>query len=325
MSRKVFPILFVQIGMALLAACNAQPISPTPQTNLPNPASVYCEENGGRLEMRQDASGGVQGICIFTDGSECDEWAYYRGECSPAETDTNAPTAFPTPLPIDAADYEGWWNYTHTVYGFSIMFPEDWIVEAIAADDPLLGGHLLNLHPQTATGKENIRVTFPYRLVTLDGMDWAYIATEGYGEGEVVLVLAGALCAPEVSWKTIAALAGKYRVIAPEYPPLDRMEALVDGIAAVLKREGVTQAHVLGGSYGGFVAQVFVRSYPELTRSLVLSHTLPPYAESAKSARKIMPWLALLPGSVLRWLMGKRLSGLLPEQTPETAALYAVY
>jgi pimeloyl-ACP methyl ester carboxylesterase len=164
----------------------------------------------------------------------------------------------------------------------------------------------------------------PYRFVTLDSTDWAYIATEGYGEGEVVLVLSGALCAPEVSWKTIAALASKYRVIAPEYPPLDSMDALVDGIAAILHHNGVVQAHVLGGSYGGFVAQVFVRRHPEMTRSLVLSHTLPPYPESGESARKMMPWLALLPGSALRWLMGKRLSGLLPAKSPATAALYAI-
>jgi hypothetical protein len=48
-----------------------------------NPASVYCEEQGGTLEMRQDAEGGIYGVCIFPDGSECEEWAYFRGECQP--------------------------------------------------------------------------------------------------------------------------------------------------------------------------------------------------------------------------------------------------
>jgi putative hemolysin len=55
------------------------------KANLPNPASVYCEQNGGRLELEQDASGGVSGVCIFADGSECDEWAYFRGECKPGQ------------------------------------------------------------------------------------------------------------------------------------------------------------------------------------------------------------------------------------------------
>lgn len=46
-----------------------------------NPASVYCQEQGGKLEIREDTSGGQYGVCIFTDGSECEEWAFFRGEC----------------------------------------------------------------------------------------------------------------------------------------------------------------------------------------------------------------------------------------------------
>jgi putative hemolysin len=50
---------------------------------LANPAAVYCEEQGGRVEIRTAADGGQYGVCILTDGSECDEWAFYRGECGP--------------------------------------------------------------------------------------------------------------------------------------------------------------------------------------------------------------------------------------------------
>jgi len=50
---------------------------------LANPAAVYCEEQGGRVEIRTAADGGQYGVCIFVDGSECDEWAFYRGECGP--------------------------------------------------------------------------------------------------------------------------------------------------------------------------------------------------------------------------------------------------
>ncbi|MEM4215472.1 MAG: DUF333 domain-containing protein [Candidatus Anstonellales archaeon] len=51
---------------------------------IPNPASVYCEQNGGKLEIR-DFVDGQKGFCIFPDGSECEEWAFYRGECHPGE------------------------------------------------------------------------------------------------------------------------------------------------------------------------------------------------------------------------------------------------
>ncbi len=59
---------------------------------LANPASVYCEEQGGKLEFRTDEAGGTVGICIFEDGSECEEWAYFRGECQLGQSSTLAGT-----------------------------------------------------------------------------------------------------------------------------------------------------------------------------------------------------------------------------------------
>lgn len=50
---------------------------------LPNPASVYCEEQGGTLDFRYDEDGNQYGICVFEDGSQCEEWAFFRGECAP--------------------------------------------------------------------------------------------------------------------------------------------------------------------------------------------------------------------------------------------------
>lgn len=47
---------------------------------LANPASVYCKENGGILEIREFADG-QKGFCVFEDGSECDEWKFFRNEC----------------------------------------------------------------------------------------------------------------------------------------------------------------------------------------------------------------------------------------------------
>jgi putative hemolysin len=49
---------------------------------LPNPASQYCEDQGYRLEIREE-SGGSTAYCLFPDGSECEEWAFFRGECDP--------------------------------------------------------------------------------------------------------------------------------------------------------------------------------------------------------------------------------------------------
>ena len=58
---------------------------------MPNPASVYCEQNGNKLEIQTAADGSQSGVCVFPDGSTCDEWAYFRGECGPAAQKSPTP------------------------------------------------------------------------------------------------------------------------------------------------------------------------------------------------------------------------------------------
>ncbi len=50
--------------------------------SIPNPASQYCVSNGGSLEIRS-GPGGEYGVCSFPGGAQCEEWAYFRSECSP--------------------------------------------------------------------------------------------------------------------------------------------------------------------------------------------------------------------------------------------------
>jgi len=66
-----------------------------------NPASVYCTENGGYSKIRTAEDGGQYGVCVFDDGTECDEWAYFRGECQPSD----APGMMP-PLKMPALYYD---------------------------------------------------------------------------------------------------------------------------------------------------------------------------------------------------------------------------
>jgi pimeloyl-ACP methyl ester carboxylesterase len=163
----------------------------------------------------------------------------------------------------------------------------------------------------------------PYKQVTIGGVEWPYLVNKG--SGKTLLLLSGALAIPDISWLSIAHFAKTYRVIAPSYPTVKTMDALADGIAEILRQEGIEQAHVCGGSYGGFVAQVFVRRHPGLTRSLVLSQTFPPDPVNVKALTKMAVWLPLLPEGVLRWLMGKWLGSLMPAKTAETALLHALF
>lgn len=62
-------------------------------TNLPNPASVNCTQKGGKLEIRQETAG-EYGVCKFSDGTECEEWQFFRNECQKGQykvADTSHP------------------------------------------------------------------------------------------------------------------------------------------------------------------------------------------------------------------------------------------
>jgi len=84
--KRIFTFTIILMALTACAAPQTQAApepaaTVMPQVNMPNPASVYCEQNGNRLEIRTAADGSQNGICIFPDGRTCDEWAYYRGEC----------------------------------------------------------------------------------------------------------------------------------------------------------------------------------------------------------------------------------------------------
>ena len=76
--------LMLTVFTMLAVAC--QPVMPEQEpTGLANPASVHCDEQGGTLDIRTGDDGGQVGYCLFDDGSECEEWAFFRGECQPGE------------------------------------------------------------------------------------------------------------------------------------------------------------------------------------------------------------------------------------------------
>ena len=160
--------IVLSILVLLIASCTptqALPESPTvpspvstdtPQANMHNPASVYCEEQGYTSEIRTAADGSQSGVCIFPDGSECDEWAYLRGECGPAQVTPSAvpttesphiPTVIPTPFCTGQAA-EGWRLYCHETLGLRFEYPENATIDlaedgySIFVNGPLVGDEI---------------------------------------------------------------------------------------------------------------------------------------------------------------------------------------
>ena len=65
--------------------CDQECKDDKPQVMLGNPASKFCMDNNGKLDFRKNTEGGEYGVCLFEDGSECEEWAFYNDACKPGE------------------------------------------------------------------------------------------------------------------------------------------------------------------------------------------------------------------------------------------------
>lgn len=74
-------VALLAAGVLTLAGCGNNTEAPVDENaEIANPASVYCEENGWTLVLEDGAW-----LCMFSDGSYCEEWAYQRWECQPGE------------------------------------------------------------------------------------------------------------------------------------------------------------------------------------------------------------------------------------------------
>ena len=76
------------VTVASITACgsDSEPVEPTTPAELANPASVFCVEQGGTLEI-VDEAGGQVGYCNLPDGTRVEEWEYFRSENPTATTE----------------------------------------------------------------------------------------------------------------------------------------------------------------------------------------------------------------------------------------------
>jgi len=122
--NRIFTFVIILMALTACTAPQTQAVpepaaTDMPQAGMPNPASVYCTQQGNKLEIRTVSDGSQIGICIFPDSSTCDEWAYYRGECGPgipavATTEASGGTADQASggymPPGTAEEIANWWG-----------------------------------------------------------------------------------------------------------------------------------------------------------------------------------------------------------------------
>ena len=115
--------------------------------------------------------------------------------------------------------------------------------------------------------------------VSVNGLKLFY---EIEGEGEPVVLIPGFAAGRWIWFKQTAELSRKFRVVifdprgvsASDKPEgKQTIGLLADDVAHLVQTIGIESAHIVGASFGGFVAQEFALKYPAMTRKLVLCCT----------------------------------------------------
>jgi hypothetical protein len=58
--------------------------SPSAAPGMGNPATANCIAKGGRSVIIETPLG-QSGVCVFPDGSRCEEWRFFHGTCAPGK------------------------------------------------------------------------------------------------------------------------------------------------------------------------------------------------------------------------------------------------
>ena len=115
--------------------------------------------------------------------------------------------------------------------------------------------------------------------ISVNGLELYY---EIEGDGEPVVLIPGFAAGRWIWFKQTSDLSRHFRVVVFDprgVSASDKPEGsqtiglLADDVAHLLQTLGIECAHIVGASFGGFVAQEFALKYPSMTRKLVLCCT----------------------------------------------------
>ena len=188
------------------------------------------------------------------------------------------------------------------------------------AEKPGLNSQGGNVFLDLSQRLESFRRTHPYKEIQVEGKRWRYVVG---GQGErTLLLLPGGTLVPDTYFILLEVLEHDYRVIVPAYAAVPMMAELVTGAAAILDAEGVERVDVMGSSFGGYVAQCFVRAHPDRVDRLILAATgVRHFVSSATLLYLLAQLMKLLPVGAVRFFMW-RLWSKLVTTSPEQQAFW---
>ena len=162
------------------------------------------------------------------------------------------------------------------------------------------------------------RELHPPKTLLYKKQDWHYIDC-GEDIDCIILWLVGGIKKADAAFRSIPILEDSFRIIAPDYPAVDSMQELANGLAQILKVEKIRKVNILAGSFGGMLAQVFVRRFPNKVSKLILSTTTAPNLASAERYQQELAMLRELPEDTVQTVAKERFIDLINPLESERA------
>ncbi|HEV7890328.1 MAG TPA: alpha/beta hydrolase [Pyrinomonadaceae bacterium] len=156
------------------------------------------------------------------------------------------------------------------------------------------------------------------KSLNINGVEWEY-ETAGRGR-EAMLLFHGAVGGAETMSALAEAFADEFRTIAPTVADVSTLDEVCDAASAILDREHVARAHVFGGSFGGLVAQAFLKRRPAQVETLTLLSTGAPDRKSGTRTSRMSKLVRLLPFPLTRAMLKLEMSRHLNTPAPPDAA-----
>jgi len=167
----------------------------------------------------------------------------------------------------------------------------------------------------------------PAKSIETNGIKREYITG---GKGEIgFLIFPGSGQDALSCYDLIDAYEKRYKVIAVNYDRIYSLEDFYTYVNGILAKENVTSVVLYGLSLGGFLAQHYVRKYPHIIQSLIISHSGSTKSKTiqnkvAKPGKLIYKFVPIIPQFVLNFFF-KPIAGRVQAGQSDIIGLYKKY
>lgn len=179
--------------------------------------------------------------------------------------------------------------------------------------------YYVKAEPQLRDALKMFRDTHTEKTLLFKRDSWTYYDIGSHND-HVIIWLVGGLRMADAAFRSIPMMMEDFRIIVPSYPSVDTMAELADGLNAILKAENVKKCSVLAGSFGGMIAQVFVRRHGNHINKVILSTTTTPDLTQVERYQQQLDMIMSAPEDLVRETAKTQMYGML--NPPEAEAKF---